>query len=68
VTIQFPKWQISASLLERACFPERARQRAEKQAEAITLAYLQKLRAEGKTLQLKPGDSFEVDGVRYEFA
>lgn len=65
--LQFPRFSIDEHLWERAVEPEKAHAKAEKAAQQMTHAYLAKLAREGKVLDIKSGDSFEVDGVRYEF-
>jgi hypothetical protein len=65
--LTYARWQIAESLMKSVCYPEQARRDSEKSVQAVTFAYLMKLKADGKVLDLKPGDSFEVDGVKYEF-
>lgn len=60
----FPKWQIRTALLMKACYPELAEKVASRAAADVLRDRLEKAASEGKRVDLKPGDTLELDGVK----
>jgi hypothetical protein len=62
LTVTFPKWTIDHALLERACYPERAKEKAKQSAADMMRAYVAQ-----KGVKVEAGTTVEVDGVKFLF-
>lgn len=65
--IQFPMWTVRESVLMKACRPREAKKRAQSGVERAVLAHLAQMAATGNRAALRPGDTFEHDGITVVF-